>query len=69
MSKLILRKQSKLSVLHEMFEFKTIQWHIQGGAQGAGAPPKPQRYINELLRYISLYQQVLSQTIIWRQKR
>ena len=46
-----------------------LQWHIQGGAQGAGAPPKPQRYGKELLRYPSLYQQLLPQTIIWRQKR
>ena len=30
--------------------------------------PKAYRYIKELLRYLSFYQQLLPQTIIWRQK-
>ena len=30
-------------------------------------PPKAQVYIKELLRYLNLYQQLLPQTIVWRQ--
>ena len=31
-------------------------------------PLKAQKYIKDLLRYLSLYQQVLPQTVIWEQK-
>ena len=34
------------------------------GAQGAQHPPEAQIYIQDLLRYLSLYQQVLPQTIM-----
>ena len=39
---------------------------MQGDAQGAGAPSW---YSKDLLRDLSVYQQLLLQIIIWRQKR
>ena len=42
-----------------------MQWRIQGGVlRVLEHPPKVQIYIKELLRYLSLCQQVLAQTII-----
>ena len=54
--------------LKHIMMLRTVAYPGGGGVQGAGAPPKPQRYRKELLRYPSLYQQLLPQTTIWRQK-